>query len=158
MAAEPGLEQNVDNVDEEALRTTADAHAEDRTAAPDAVALPLGAVPFMGTAFGAAGGLSPATTGAAPLSGGVLPLAAPLLVPGDAPAAEDNGALAGRVEQALVDDGRLSLHAPIAVAVGEGGVVELSGRVGSQHERQTAEQIVARLPGVAAVRNHLDVG
>ena len=147
MAAEPGLEQNVDNVDEEALRTTADAHAEDRTAAPDAVALPLGAVPFMGTAFGAAGGLSPATTGAAPI-----------LMPGDAPAAEDNGALAGRIEQALVDDGRLSLHAPIAVAVGEGGVVELSGRVGSQHERQTAEQIVARLPGVAAVRNHLDVG
>jgi osmotically-inducible protein OsmY len=69
----------------------------------------------------------------------------------------DDGALAGRVETALAEDGRIADASRILVSA-SGGVVDLRGTVGSDYERRLAADICRPLPGVAAVRNELTVG
>jgi hypothetical protein len=149
-------------------------HDPDSTAA----SLPLGGgTPMMPAAFGAAGGLSTATVGTAPLAGAVVPLGVPVIAGhatsstnegGDANAQAtleetahastgDDGYLAGRIEAALAEDGRLRDVSRVVVSA-RGGVVDLRGNVGSDYERTLAERIAAHLPGVAAVRNGLSVG
>ncbi len=143
-----------------------ESQTNDATSDTSLVALPLGTTPLVGASFGAAGAFSPATAGNAPLAGAALPLVAPLLADGRAadtqtaseasPSAENDGALVERVEVALADDGRLAHSHTITVSA-RGGVVELGGTAGSEHDRALAEAIAARLPGVAAVRNHIRV-
>lgn len=141
-----------------------EADAADPAATPG-IALPLGTTPLVGASFGAAGAFSPATAGNAPLAGAALPLVAPLLADGGAdtrtagdtsPSTGSDGALAERVEVALADDGRLA-HSNTITVTARGGVVELGGTAGSEHDRALAETIAARLPGVAAIRNRIRV-
>ena len=156
--------QDANGGDQEAQRALGDGGDDVTT---PGVVLPLGTTPLIGASFGAAGAFSPATSGSAPLAGGALPLVAPLLAAdtttaerteADGPSAPaagapaDDGALAERVEAALAEDGRIAHSQTITVAAG-GGVVELGGTAGSEHDRALAEAIAARLPGVAAVRN-----
>jgi len=131
----------------------------DESVATPAIALPLGTTPLVGASFGAAGAFSPAVAGNAPLAGAALPLVAPLLA-GDGAADRQtagDGALAERVEVALADDGRIMHSHTITVTAAGNGVVELGGTAGSEHDRALAETIAARLPGVAAVHNHVRV-
>ena len=129
---------------------------DDVAVAAGVAALPLGGAPLVGAAMGSASGFSPAAAGTAPLAGSAIPLVAPILATNAAAASAGNGDVAQRIETALVEDGRLGLNQHITVAV-TGCVVELGGTVASDHDRQVAEAICARQPGVAAVRNQITV-
>jgi hypothetical protein len=159
------------NQDDDARRSSADAAAlSDVNGEPDAVASPVVPLPIggftsvgSGVAGGAAGVFGRPAEGMAPLSGGAITFG--LLEEGTAAAdtagrgdaAGGGGGLADRVEQALAGDGRLG-GAGIAVSVGEGGQVEISGSVASERERHTALEIAAGVPGVVSVTDRLTIG
>ncbi|MCC7034905.1 MAG: BON domain-containing protein [Acidobacteria bacterium] len=64
---------------------------------------------------------------------------------------------AARVKTALVNDPLVGTR-PIAVVVGEDGVAQLSGRVGSEAEATRAVELARAVPGVARVVTRLQVG
>lgn len=109
--------------------------------------LPLGGVAAVGGNLSAASGGITQPAGGLALAAGV---AHPVTTLDDA-----DGRLARRVEEALAADGRVQ-SAGVTVVVTE-GMVELSGSVATERERQTAEDICAATSGVRAVRNGLTV-
>ena len=71
---------------------------------------------------------------------------------------EESQNLADRAESALAEDGRLSAHTVSQIHISlSNGVVELTGRVGSETEREIAQHICAPLSGVRGVENRLVV-
>lgn len=67
----------------------------------------------------------------------------------------DNAALASRVEAALLSNAGIWIHALQVVA--DGGVVHLSGEVIADEDRDLAEEIALRVPGVSRVVNDLRI-
>ncbi len=64
--------------------------------------------------------------------------------------------LIGAVTQALARDGRVNLADVIHISAGN-GVVLLSGTVWSAEQKQAAEDVTRRVPGIAEIQNDLTV-
>ncbi len=95
--------------------------------------------------------MGPGMAAAGPVAGAAFGLS---LLPG-LTGGSDDGEIAARVEEVIAGDGRIG-NSAIAVAVTD-GVVELSGEVGSERERQSVEESIARVQGVREVSNRLTV-
>ena len=71
---------------------------------------------------------------------------------------DSDGHLADSAEQALAEEPRLSANAATAIRIDAAfGVLELSGTVPTEADREIAEQTVSRLSGVNAVENKLHI-
>lgn len=140
-------------------RDPANVEAEDDQpmAPPVMPMVAVGFPPVIGAASAAAGGLARPTEGIAPLAAGAAAFGAvgPLPLHGD-----NEGATAERFEAALAADGRLGPGTAnhVRFDLDEGGIAVLTGHVGSERERETAEAIAREMEGVRRVDNQLKVG
>ena len=71
---------------------------------------------------------------------------------------DSDGVLADRAERALAEEPRLATGAATGIRIDAAfGVLELSGIVPTQADREIADQTVSHLPGVNAVENKLHI-
>ncbi len=141
---------------DETTDRTSDGEETTAAAAAPAVAAPLGAAGGLmaGGMIGAGAGMGPGVAAAGPVAG--IGLGLGLLSIGGGMGDDSDGEIAARVEEVLAGDGRIGSGGHIAVAVAD-ATVELTGSVASERERQSAEEIIARVPGVRGVSNRLTV-
>lgn len=124
--------------------------AEDRTLREETI----GALGAAG-AVGAAGTVGAVLPGSGTSVGGaaLFAIADPLGRSNDS-----DGRLAESAEVALAEEPRLTTSAATGIRIDAAfGVLELSGEVPTEADREIAEEIVSHLPGVSAVENKLHV-
>ena len=95
-----------------------------------------------------------------PLMGGAIAAGTPTLLGMESPFGhEDSDArLTDAAEVALAEEPRLATQAAAGIQVSVAyGVVELDGDVSSEADREIAEEVVSRLPGVQSLENRLHV-
>lgn len=111
--------------------------------------------------IGAVGAVGATGTVGAALPGNGTCLGGAMLLGLDAPfgrGKDSDGHLADSAEVALAEEPRLTTGAATCIRIDAAfGVLELSGEVPTQADREIAEKTVTHLPGVNAVENKLHV-